>query len=57
MHRQHSKAILKRHLVNNYFYYSLWNVINLLRFESEGTSKLVAVMVLLSSRGGVCLFL
>lgn len=53
MRRQHSKAIPNRHLVN--YYYSIWNLINLLRFGSEG--KLVAVMVLLSSRGGVCLFL
>lgn len=53
MCRQYSKAISSRHLVN--YYYLLWNLINLLRFGSKG--KLLAVMVLLSSRGGVCLFL
>ena len=53
MCRRYSKAISSRHLVN--YYYLLWNLINLLRFGSTG--KLLAVMVLLSSRGGVCLFL
>lgn len=52
MCRRYSKAISSRHLVN--YYYLLWNLINLLRFGSTG--KLPAVMVLLSSRGGVFVF-